>query len=142
MAKYQDKLSQSTSRTLRHGTTERKVANLRALGLEDPAWFLSDRSEAGRPALPVSLGEAEEPVGPEASTPEVSPAVPGALEGMKVVCICKGIKQRTFWQAMEKGNHTQEALNRETGSGSGGCRGRRCGPRIAAMLHKDGSHKP
>jgi bacterioferritin-associated ferredoxin len=56
------------------------------------------------------------------------------LEGMKVVCICKGITQRVFWKALDAGMRTQEDVNHFTGSGSGGCQGRRCGPRIAEML--------
>jgi bacterioferritin-associated ferredoxin len=56
------------------------------------------------------------------------------LEGMKVVCICKGIKKRIFWQALDDGAQTKDEVNRLTGSGSGGCQGRRCGPRILEML--------
>jgi bacterioferritin-associated ferredoxin len=56
------------------------------------------------------------------------------LEGMKVICICKGIKQRVFWQALDAGMRTKEDINDFTGSGSGGCQGRRCGPRIVEML--------
>ncbi len=56
------------------------------------------------------------------------------MEGMKVVCICKGIRKRVFWRALDEGMRTKEDINRCTGSGSGGCQGRRCGPRIVAML--------
>ena len=56
------------------------------------------------------------------------------LEGMKVVCICKGIKMRTFWRAMDEGAQTHEQVDQATGSGSGQCQGRRCGPRILEML--------
>lgn len=56
------------------------------------------------------------------------------LEGMKVVCICKGIKMRTFWRAMDEGAQTHEHIDRATGSGSGQCQGRRCGPRILEMI--------
>jgi bacterioferritin-associated ferredoxin len=53
---------------------------------------------------------------------------------MKVVCICKGIKKRLFWKALDDGAQTKDEVNRLTGSGSGGCQGRRCGPRILEML--------
>ena len=66
------------------------------------------------------------------------PSVPSEprtlLEGMKVVCICKGIKKRIFWKALDDGAQTKDDINRMTGSGSGGCQGRRCGPRILDML--------
>jgi bacterioferritin-associated ferredoxin len=53
---------------------------------------------------------------------------------MKVVCICKGIKKSVFWKVLDTGVRTKEEVNRLTGSGSGGCQGRRCGPRILEML--------
>lgn len=56
------------------------------------------------------------------------------LEGMKVVCICKGIKKSVFWKVLDAGVRTKEEVNHLTGSGSGGCQGRRCGPRILEML--------
>jgi bacterioferritin-associated ferredoxin len=56
------------------------------------------------------------------------------VEGMKVVCICKGIKTRVFWKALDEGLCTKEDINRCTGSGSGSCQGRRCGPRILDMI--------
>jgi bacterioferritin-associated ferredoxin len=71
----------------------------------------------------------------EQEFPASSPVEPRTLlEGMKVVCICKGIKKRLFWKAMDDGAQTKDDINRMTGSGSGGCQGRRCGPRILEML--------
>jgi bacterioferritin-associated ferredoxin len=61
------------------------------------------------------------------------------LEGMKVVCICKGIKKSVFWKVLDAGAQSKDEINRLTGSGSGGCQGRRCGPRITEML-RDLSH--
>ncbi|MBM3223398.1 MAG: (2Fe-2S)-binding protein [Candidatus Tectomicrobia bacterium] len=58
------------------------------------------------------------------------------LDGVKVVCICKGIKKSVFVKALEEGVRTKEDMNRATGSGSGGCKGRRCGPRILEMLRE------
>ncbi len=55
---------------------------------------------------------------------------------IKVVCICKGIKQGTICDAIAKGCDTIEKVNRRTGSGSGGCKGRRCRPVIENLLEK------
>ena len=86
---------------------------------------LAATSSIGKPAdtdvtPPVSSGDEERTL----------------LEGMKVVCICKGIKKRVFWKALDDGMSTKEEINRCTGSGNGGCQGRRCGPRILDMLRK------
>jgi bacterioferritin-associated ferredoxin len=58
------------------------------------------------------------------------------LEGLKVVCICKGIKKSVFWKVLDAGARSKEEINRLTGSGSGGCHGRRCGPCIMDMLRE------
>ncbi|WP_179138059.1 (2Fe-2S)-binding protein [Candidatus Entotheonella palauensis] len=64
------------------------------------------------------------------------PETRSVVEGMKVVCICKGIKKRVFWNALDAGICTHADINRHTGSGSGSCQGRRCGPRILDMLKR------
>jgi NAD(P)H-nitrite reductase large subunit len=53
----------------------------------------------------------------------------------KVVCICKGI---TLGQVMRgiDGCETVQDVNRKVGTGSGGCQGERCGPRIKLILSK------
>jgi bacterioferritin-associated ferredoxin len=66
----------------------------------------------------------------------VEPETRSVVEGMKVVCICKGIKKRVFWNAIDAGMCTHADINRHTGSGSGSCQGRRCGPRILDMLQR------
>jgi bacterioferritin-associated ferredoxin len=107
------------------------------MGLSMPDWL--------EPAAPHADAPAASPVADAPSVlPPLAEAMPAAddalsrtvLEGMKVVCICKGIKQRVFWKALDSGMRTQEEINRFTGSGSGGCQGRRCGPRIAEMLRR------
>jgi bacterioferritin-associated ferredoxin len=65
---------------------------------------------------------------------DVPPEARTLLEGMKVICICKGIKKSVFWKVLDTGVRTKEEVNCLTGSGSGGCQGRRCGPRILEML--------
>jgi bacterioferritin-associated ferredoxin len=111
------------------------------MGLSMPDWLQPAASPADAPAAsPVAEDETS---APSVSPPfvEARPVAEEArsrtvVEGMKVVCICKGIKQRVFWKALDSGMRTKEEINRFTGSGSGGCQGRRCGPRIAEMLQR------
>lgn len=53
----------------------------------------------------------------------------------KVVCICKGITLARVLPALE-GSETVADVNRKAGTGSGGCKGERCGPRIKILLRK------
>ena len=53
----------------------------------------------------------------------------------RVVCICKGIKLGQVLPALPH-SETVSDVNRKCGSGSGGCRGQRCGPRIRILLKK------
>ena len=99
------------------------------LGLGGPGWLSTSQpltETAPEPALPSdAVTNLSSDVPPEPRT---------ILEGMKVVCICKGIKKSVFWKVLDTGAQTKEEVNRLTGSGSGGCQGRRCGPRILEML--------
>jgi bacterioferritin-associated ferredoxin len=100
------------------------------LGLEGPVWLSTSpplAETAPAPALPSDT--AMHPLS------DLPPEPRTILEGMKVVCICKGIKKSVFWKVLDSGVQTKEEVNRLTGSGSGGCQGRRCGPRITEMLH-------
>lgn len=54
---------------------------------------------------------------------------------VKVVCICKGITLARVLPALE-GSETVADVNRKAGTGSGGCKGERCGPRIKILLRK------
>ena len=57
----------------------------------------------------------------------------------KIVCICKGIKQSTICDAICVSKcETLEAVNKKTGSGSGGCKGTRCAPVIKQLLENEG----
>jgi len=53
---------------------------------------------------------------------------------IKVVCICKGIKQGRIMDAIIGGCDSQEKVNKKTGSGSGGCQATRCGPVIRQLV--------
>ena len=50
------------------------------------------------------------------------------------ICICKGIPRKRFLEAIRKGAASLSEINRIVGSGSGDCRGERCGPKIAELL--------
>jgi len=105
------------------------------MGLGMPDWLVPD-SPAPAASAPVTDAPYAEP-SPELHR-ETAASVPDEprtlLEGVKVVCICKGIKKRSFWKALDEGAQSKDEVNRLTGSGSGGCQGRRCGPRILEML--------
>jgi bacterioferritin-associated ferredoxin len=111
--------------------------------LGTPAWLEPSTPPPVTPADTSPLPNAETPasaVPPAgASGLEAGAAEPRTLvEGMKVVCICKGIKKRVFWKALDDGAQTKEEVNRATGSGTGSCQGRRCGPRILDLLRSHG----
>ncbi len=53
----------------------------------------------------------------------------------QVVCICKGIPLSKVLKGLE-GSETVEDVNRKVGTGKGGCKGERCGPRIKILLKK------
>ena len=108
------------------------------MGLDMPEWM----QDASPPSLDMDGRVPLDPVpsadamaaAPDAHSNATSPSSRTITEGMKVVCICKGIKKRVFWKALDEGMCTKEDINRSTGSGSGSCQGRRCGPRILDMI--------
>lgn len=110
------------------------------MGLGMPDWMTSPSPTPAIPSKPSVFfppdgEEAPQESGAEmANTPEALPPARTVIEGMKVVCICKGIPKKVFWKALDNGMQTREDINRFTGSGSGACAGRRCGPHIIEML--------
>jgi bacterioferritin-associated ferredoxin len=111
------------------------------LGLEGPDWLSAPSALTHTPPAESSVHADSDRTSPaplrcSESSPAVDkpPPVRTLLEGMKVVCICKGIKKSVFWKVLDAGVRTKEDINRITGSGSGGCHGRRCGPCILDML--------
>ncbi len=56
------------------------------------------------------------------------------IDGLKTICICKGIKKKIFKDLIAEGKTTIEELRKATGAGSGPCGGRRCTPRLNEML--------
>ena len=53
----------------------------------------------------------------------------------RVVCICKGVPLSKVLPALD-GSETVEDVNCKANIGDGGCQGRRCGPRVQALLNK------
>jgi bacterioferritin-associated ferredoxin len=50
------------------------------------------------------------------------------------ICICKGIPRKSIIDAINKGASTLAEVNTAVGSGSGDCRGERCGIKIEMLL--------
>ena len=58
------------------------------------------------------------------------------IENLKSICLCKNIKKGTILKAIHGGLHTVEGINRKLGTGSGDCKGERCGPKIKGMIEE------
>lgn len=58
------------------------------------------------------------------------------IDGLKTICICKGIKKKVFLKLLDEGVTSLEGLRAATGAGSGPCGGRRCTPRLLDMLEQ------
>ncbi|MFH1983556.1 MAG: (2Fe-2S)-binding protein [Pseudomonadota bacterium] len=56
------------------------------------------------------------------------------IEGLKMVCQCRGIRQRRLVEHIAAGHTSLEMLQQLTGAGAGDCGGKRCLPRISALL--------
>lgn len=61
---------------------------------------------------------------------------PDILDKITKVCICKGIPRSRIKEAIKNGCNTLEAVQKATGAGSGGCGGKRCGPKIQELLRE------
>jgi bacterioferritin-associated ferredoxin len=58
------------------------------------------------------------------------------MDKLTKVCICKAIPKSTIKKAINEGASTVKDVNRITGSGSGGCGGRRCSIKINDLLEE------
>ena len=56
------------------------------------------------------------------------------IKNQKVVCPCTGVTYKTVIEAIDSGAKTLEDVNKETGTGSGGCKGARCASVIEEIL--------
>ena len=59
------------------------------------------------------------------------------LRRNEILCICRGIPRKRILEAINRGAATLAEVNRVTGSGSGDCKGERCGPKIEALLRQN-----
>ncbi len=59
------------------------------------------------------------------------------LDGLKPICLCKGIRKNVFLKHMASGLNTVDQLKKATGAGSGSCGGKRCTPRIIELLRSN-----
>ena len=50
------------------------------------------------------------------------------------ICLCKAIPRQRFTEAIRSGANSVEEINEIVGSGSGDCKGERCGPKIEQLL--------
>ena len=58
------------------------------------------------------------------------------LDGLKPICLCKGIRKKVFKNHFAKGITTLQGLRQATGAGTGSCGGKRCTPRILALIEE------
>ncbi len=58
------------------------------------------------------------------------------IDKMTKVCICKGIPRSTMKRVIAEGASTLQEVQKATGAGSGPCGGRRCTPKILALLEE------
>ena len=56
------------------------------------------------------------------------------IDGLKPICLCKGVKKSVFLKHIKAGLMTVEELKKATGAGAGSCKGKRCTPRITELL--------
>lgn len=58
------------------------------------------------------------------------------MDKLTKVCLCKGIPRSTIKKAILEGADTLEKVQKKTGTGSGGCGGKRCTPKILELLEQ------
>ncbi len=58
------------------------------------------------------------------------------MDKMTKVCICKGIPRSKMKAAIRNGAKTLQEVQKATGAGSGPCGGKRCTPKILALLEE------
>ncbi|MFT5872882.1 MAG: NAD(P)H-nitrite reductase large subunit [Clostridium sp.] len=59
------------------------------------------------------------------------------MDKLTKVCLCKAITRATIKKAMRNGARTVEEVQKATGSGTGGCSGHRCIPKIEEILKQE-----
>lgn len=59
------------------------------------------------------------------------------LDKLTKVCICKSITRAKIKTVIKEGAQTVEEVNEKTGSGTGGCCGRRCSYKIKELIEEN-----
>ena len=59
---------------------------------------------------------------------------PKIMDNITKICICRAIPRSKIKDAIRKGADSVVKVNEVTGSGSGECRGRRCGLKIKGLI--------
>ncbi|MGK0468539.1 (2Fe-2S)-binding protein [Clostridium sp.] len=59
------------------------------------------------------------------------------MDKLTKVCLCKAIPRSTIKKAIKNGAKTVEDVQNVTGSGTGGCKGQRCTPKIEQLLKQE-----
>ncbi|HIT90575.1 MAG TPA: (2Fe-2S)-binding protein [Candidatus Merdenecus merdavium] len=57
------------------------------------------------------------------------------IDKLTKVCICKAVPRSTMKKAIADGCDTVDKVWKKTNTGNGPCKGRRCGPKIQALLN-------
>ena len=90
------------------------------------------------------MSDQKGPESPDTATQAAMTPEEAAKERIKqlsrVVCICKGIPLGRVLDGLA-GCDTVQDVNQKVGTGSGGCAGERCGPRIKILIKKYKEHK-
>lgn len=63
------------------------------------------------------------------------------LDKLTKVCLCKAISRARIKEAIRNGADTLEKVQKATGAGSGGCKGKRCSHRIEELISLFGAEK-
>ena len=56
---------------------------------------------------------------------------------MEKICLCKNVNKDTIITAVSKGTDTYEKMMRETGAGTGACKGARCKCKINEIINEN-----
>lgn len=56
------------------------------------------------------------------------------IDGLRVICRCKGIRKSVFLKHIQAGRTTLQELQKATGAGTGSCKGKECLPRLRELL--------
>ncbi|HCW04244.1 MAG TPA: (2Fe-2S)-binding protein [Clostridium sp.] len=56
------------------------------------------------------------------------------MDKLTKVCLCKAIPRSKIKAAIRNGAHSLSEVQKATGAGSGGCKGRRCSPKIEGLI--------